>query len=106
MTAALALMAKERRRTQDQLSGAQIPATDASVDTESYHDYGTGRFLSRAFMKYGWDLYAPDAKTRQNPYVSPLRASTEQLKGLPRLRSSSQLRTVRCATKVRLTPES
>ena len=34
-------------------------------------------------MKYGWDLYAPDAATRDNPYVSPLRASTEELKGLP-----------------------
>ena len=34
-------------------------------------------------MKYGWDLYAPDAKTRDNPYVSPLRASVEELKGLP-----------------------
>ena len=34
-------------------------------------------------MKYGWDLYAPDAKTRDNPYVSPLRASIEQLTGLP-----------------------
>ncbi len=34
-------------------------------------------------MKYGWDLYAPDAKTRDNPYVSPLRATTAQLKGLP-----------------------
>ena len=34
-------------------------------------------------MKYGWDLYAPDAKTRDNPYVSPLRASNEELKGLP-----------------------
>ena len=43
----------------------------------------TGRFLARAFMKYGWDLYAPDAKTRDNPYVSPLRASIDQLKGLP-----------------------
>jgi acetyl esterase/lipase len=42
-----------------------------------------GRFLTRAFMKYGWDLYAPDAKTRDNPYVSPLRAKTEQLKELP-----------------------
>ena len=30
-----------------------IPATDASVDTPSYHEYGTGRFLTRAFMKYG-----------------------------------------------------
>jgi acetyl esterase/lipase len=34
-------------------------------------------------MKYGWDLYAPNAKTRDNPYVSPLRASIEELKGLP-----------------------
>ena len=34
-------------------------------------------------MKYGWDLYATDAKTRDNPYVSPLRASLEKLNGLP-----------------------
>jgi acetyl esterase/lipase len=34
-------------------------------------------------MKYGWDLYAPDEKTRNIPYVSPLRASTEELHGLP-----------------------
>ena len=60
-----------------------IPATDASIDTESYREYGTGRFLARGFMKYGWDLYAPDAKTCDNPYVSPLRATVDQLKGLP-----------------------
>ena len=34
-------------------------------------------------MKYGWDLYAPDAKTRDNPYVSPIRASKVELTGLP-----------------------
>ena len=34
-------------------------------------------------VEYGWKLYAPDAATRDNPYVSPLRASTEELKGLP-----------------------
>jgi acetyl esterase/lipase len=34
-------------------------------------------------MKYGWDLYAPDAKTRDNPYVSPLRAGAAELEGLP-----------------------
>ncbi len=53
------------------------------VDTDSYHEFGTGRFLARAFMKYGWDLYAPDEKTRNNPYVSPLRASNEELQDLP-----------------------
>jgi acetyl esterase/lipase len=83
MTAALTLMAKDRRGPKITYQVLFIPATDASVDTESYHEFGTGRFLARAFMKYGWDLYAPDEKTRNNPYVSPLRASNEELHGLP-----------------------
>jgi acetyl esterase/lipase len=83
MAAALALMSKDRKGPKISYQVLLIPATDASVDTDSYHEYGSDRFLARAFMKYGWDLYAPDAKTRNNPYVSPLRASTEELKGLP-----------------------
>jgi len=83
MTAAIALMAKDRNGPKIALQALLIPATDASVDTDSYHEFGTGRFLARAFMKYGWDLYAPDAKTRNNPYVSPLRASNAELQGLP-----------------------
>ena len=83
MTAALTLMAKDRGGPKISFQALLIPATDASVDTGSYHEYGEQRFLARAFMKYGWDLYAPDAKTRDNPYVSPLRASIDQLKGLP-----------------------
>ncbi len=83
MAAALALMSKDRGGPKISYQVLMIPATDASVDTGSYREYGTGRFLARAFMKYGWDLYAPDAKTRDNPYVSPLRASLNQLKGLP-----------------------
>jgi acetyl esterase len=83
MSAALALMTKDKKGPKISLQVLFIPATDASVDTESYHEFGTGRFLARAFMKYGWDLYAPDEKTRNSPYVSPLRASNEELKGLP-----------------------
>ena len=83
MTAALALMTKDKNGPKIALQVLFIPATDASVDTNSYHEFGTGRFLARAFMKYGWDLYAPDEKTRNNPYVSPLRASNEELEGLP-----------------------
>ncbi|MFM0017413.1 alpha/beta hydrolase [Paraburkholderia azotifigens] len=83
MTAALTLMAKDRGGPKISYQVLMIPATDASVDTASYQQYGTGRFLARAFMKYGWDLYAPDAATRNNPYVSPLRASLQQLHGLP-----------------------
>jgi acetyl esterase len=83
MSAALTLMAKDRHGPRISYQVLLIPATDASVDTASYHAYGTGRFLTRDFMKYGWDLYAPDVKTRDNPYVSPLRASREELAGLP-----------------------
>ena len=83
MAAALTLMTKDRHGPKISYQVLLIPATDASVDTESYQEYGTGRFLARAFMKYGWDLYAPDAKTRDNPYVSPLRASIDELRGLP-----------------------
>jgi acetyl esterase len=83
MTAALALMTKDKNGPKIALQVLFIPATDASVDTNSYHEFGTGRFLARAFMKYGWDLYAPDEKTRNSPYVSPLRASNEELEGLP-----------------------
>src|SRR5262249_39998914 len=83
MTAALTLMAKDRRGPKLSYQILLIPATDASVDSDSYHEFGPGRFLERSFMKYGWDLYAPDDHTRNNIYVSPLRASNEQLRGLP-----------------------
>jgi len=83
MTAALALMAKDRKGPRINHQVLLIPATDASVDSASYHTFETGRFLPRAFMKYGWDLYVPDGKARDNPYVSPLRASIRQLQGLP-----------------------
>jgi acetyl esterase len=83
MAAALTLMTKDRNGPKISYQVLFIPATDASVDTVSYREFGTGRFLARAFMKYGWDLYAPDEKTRNIPYVSPLRASKEELSGLP-----------------------
>jgi acetyl esterase len=83
MATALTLMTKDRKGPKISYQVLMIPATDASVDTASYQEFGTGRFLARAFMKYGWDLYAPDAKTRDNPYVSPLRATSTELSGLP-----------------------
>jgi acetyl esterase len=53
MTAALTLMAKDRKGPKVAYQVLLIPATDASVDTASYHEFATGRFLPRAFMKYG-----------------------------------------------------
>jgi len=83
MTAALTLMAKDRKGPSIRYQVLLIPATDDSVDSASYMTYGKDRFLGRAFMKYGWDHYAPEATLRNNRYVSPLRATLEELRGLP-----------------------
>jgi acetyl esterase/lipase len=83
MTASLALVAKDRGGPPIRLQVLLIPATDTNFETASYREFGTGRFLARAFMQFGWDIYAPDSKTRRNPYAVPMRATTEQLRGLP-----------------------
>ena len=83
MSAALTLMAKDRNGPKISYQVLLIPANDASVDTASYHTFANDRFLSRSFMKYGWDRYVTDEKLRHNPYVSPLRASEDHLAGLP-----------------------
>jgi acetyl esterase/lipase len=83
MSAALTIMAKDRGGPNFKLQVLLIPTTDASVDTDSSNSFDTGRFLARDFMKFGWDIYAPDAKARKNPYVAPLQASIEQLRALP-----------------------
>ena len=83
MTAVLTMLAKERGGPHLRAQILFWPATDASVDSASYHEYATGRFLSRDFMKFGWDIYAPREEQRTDPHVSPLRASLEQLTGLP-----------------------
>ena len=83
MAAAIALMAKDRGGPKILYQALLIPATDASVDSASYRQFAEGHFLARSFMKYGWDLYVPDQKSRDNPYVSPLRATPDQLRGLP-----------------------
>jgi acetyl esterase len=83
MSAALTLMAKDRGGPKIRLQVLIVPATDTNFDTQSYREFDTGRFLARAFMKFGWDIYAPNEKTRNNPYAVPMRASVDQLRGLP-----------------------
>jgi acetyl esterase/lipase len=83
MSAALTLMAKDRGGPEIRLQVLMVPATDTNFETQSYRDFDTGRFLARAFMKFGWDIYAPNEKIRNNPYAVPMRASIDQLRGLP-----------------------
>jgi acetyl esterase len=83
MTAALALMAKERGDVRFVQQSMYYPVTDAAMDTGSYEQFAEGYFLTAKSMAWFWDAYAPDIERRSEPYASPLRASDEQLAGLP-----------------------
>ncbi|MEJ3718568.1 alpha/beta hydrolase [Paenibacillus polymyxa] len=84
MTAAVTLLAKERSGPTIRQQLLFYPVTDASFDTESYHEFATGYFLSREGMQWFWDQYTTDPNERAQITASPLRATTDQLKGLPR----------------------
>ncbi|MEU3551789.1 alpha/beta hydrolase [Streptomyces longwoodensis] len=83
MTAALTLMAKERGDVPLVQQVLFYPVTDASFDTPSYHQFATGYFLRRDAMQWFWDQYTTDEAERAQITASPLRATVEQLTGLP-----------------------
>jgi len=83
MTAALALMAKERGDVRFVQQSMWYPVTDAAMDTESYEEFAENYFLLAKSMAWFWDAYCPDHERRGEPFASPLRASDEQLVGLP-----------------------
>jgi acetyl esterase len=84
MAAALTLMAKQRSGPQLAIQVLFYPVTDASFDTSSYHEFAEGYFLRRDGMQWFWDQYTTDEAQRNEITASPLRASTEQLAGLPK----------------------
>jgi acetyl esterase/lipase len=83
MTAALTLMAQERGDVRFVHQSMYYPVTDAAMDTGSYEQFAEGYFLSARMMAWFWDAYEPDVERRTEPFASPLRASDEQLAGLP-----------------------
>ena len=83
MTAALALMAKQRGDVRFMQQSIYYPVTDAAMNTASYDQFATGYYLSREEMAWFWDAYAPDKAQRSEITASPNQASTEQVTGLP-----------------------
>jgi acetyl esterase/lipase len=83
MAAVVSLMAKERGEPKIRYQALLWPVTDANFETVSYNQYANGYFLTKGMMKWFWDNYTTDAAKRKEIHASPLRASTEQLKGLP-----------------------
>ncbi|UCM89914.1 alpha/beta hydrolase [Streptomyces marincola] len=84
MATVFALMNKERGGLDLKAQVLLYPVADADFETASYQQFADGYYLTRDGMIWFWDHYAPDRERRSEPYASPLRASIDQLKGLPR----------------------
>jgi acetyl esterase/lipase len=83
LAAALTLLAKQRG---DVSFAAQVlfyPVTNAAFDTGSYLQFAEGYFLRRDNMMWFWDQYTTDPAQRAEITASPLRATIEDLQGLP-----------------------
>ena len=77
------LLAKERGGPPIAFQVLLYPVTDANFETTSYREFGApGYWLTGETMRWFWDSYVP-APERKEFTVSPLRASLEQLRGLP-----------------------
>jgi acetyl esterase len=83
MTAAVTLLAKERKTPEIRYQVLFYPVTDANLDTASYLEFANGPWLTRPAMAWFWDAYAPTAADRKKITASPLQATIEQLAGLP-----------------------
>jgi acetyl esterase len=80
---AVTLLAKQRGVPKIDFQVLFYPVTNANLDNVSYRQFGDGHYwLSTASMAWFWDSYVAITQ-RQEPTVSPLQASVEQLRGLP-----------------------
>jgi acetyl esterase/lipase len=81
MTAALALMAKERGDVTFVQQSMYYPVTDAAMNTASYEQFATGYYLIRKAMEWFWDAYTTNPAQRAEITASPNQASVEQVPG-------------------------
>lgn len=83
MAAAMTLMSKTENGPELCFQLLLYPVTDAAFETESYHSFAEGPWLTKKAMEWFWNAYAPAPASRNEITASPLRASLEQLAGLP-----------------------
>jgi acetyl esterase len=83
MATVLTMMAKQRGDVAFVHQSLYYPVTDAQMDTESYRAFRDGPYISANMMAWFWDNYLPDSQPRDDINVSPLRADSEKLRGLP-----------------------
>jgi acetyl esterase len=82
IAAALTLLAKKRHGPAFAAQVLFYPVTNAAFDTGSYRRFAEGYHLRRDAMIWFWDQYSTEDQ-RAEITACPLRATTEQLTGLP-----------------------
>ncbi|MCL2034840.1 MAG: alpha/beta hydrolase [Oscillospiraceae bacterium] len=83
MATALTILSKYRNGPRIHKQLLFYPVTNAYFDTESYREFAEGYYLYRDGMKWFWDQYTTLETDRNQITASPLRATAEQLRGLP-----------------------
>jgi acetyl esterase len=83
MAAALTLLARQRGDVTFVHQSLYYPVTDAAQDTDSYREFADGPFLTAKAMAWYWDAYLPEDGQRDEITASPLRATLDDLAGLP-----------------------
>ncbi|MCL9685041.1 alpha/beta hydrolase [Legionella maioricensis] len=83
MTIAMTLLAKERGGPKINYQVLIYPVTDANFENGSYKEFAEGPWLTKKAMEWFWNNYLPDKEKRKEITACPLKASVEQLKGLP-----------------------
>ncbi len=81
LTAAVSLMARDRKGPQLCHQLLIYPVTDHAFDTDSYRENADAPILTREMMQGFWGHYLARDEDGLHPYASPLRA--EDLSGLP-----------------------
>lgn len=83
MTAAVAIMAKERKGPAIAAQLLFYPVTDASMTSDSYAEFAERPWLTKKAMAWYWDQYLPETGKRGEIHASPVNATPDQLAGLP-----------------------
>ena len=80
---AITLMAKERKIPKIKYQILVYPITNVDMKTESYKKYADGPWVTKKAMEWSWNAYLPNSIKGNEILASPLKASIDQLRGLP-----------------------
>lgn len=83
MATVMTILAKFRNGPKIQKQLLYYPVTDHNFDTGSYLEFATDYYLYREGMMWFWDQYTTSKADRDTITASPLRATVEELRGLP-----------------------